>query len=82
MTSIPRVIATCTGFWQYLNKRLLSWDCRWFSVRFVLLAYRISKNCRHPLFVSANECSVETTLIYLHIHDRPGAGAPSSLDLD
>jgi hypothetical protein len=43
---------------------------------------RTSKNCRHPLFVSANECSVETTLIYLHIHDRPGAGAPSSLDLD
>jgi hypothetical protein len=32
--------------------------------------------------VSANECSVETTLIYLHIHDRPGAGAPRSLDLD
>ena len=26
--------------------------------------------------------SVETTMIYLHILDRPGAGAPSPLDLD
>ncbi len=26
--------------------------------------------------------SVETTMIYLHVMKRPGAGAPSPLDLD
>ena len=34
---------------------------------------------RHPSLLGHS--SVESTMIYLHILDRPGAGAPSPLDM-